>query len=650
MQLDLKTVYFLMTLALLIQAGVMLYLYREHRNYRGIGWWALGSVGLAIGVVFNQFLEVAALRSFAVMGSRALFIGGSFCYYAGVSRFFGKSTNLRLLFLLWFSFLGLFGFVTIMLRDDRLATLVFSAAIALIDTATGLLLIANLPATARGPILMTAVAFLSMAGLFGVRVVAMLLTKEGQWAPTSVTTTLAAFAVSNLWTCGFISLVNQRLHWETLESQARFETIFQTSPDATLISQMSDGRIVAVNDRFENISGFKEVEVLGKTTLELDLWHVPADRQIFLSLVHQTGACENMEAMLRQQGGGVIPVLISARIMELGGTSHIVSMIRDISVLKKVAAELEANQRFLADVIENNGALIYAKDQAGRYQLVNRKWERETGLHREDVIGKTDVEVFSAEIGAAFRENDLRIMACGCVQEIEEVLESEQGARYFISIKFPLRDANGDVSGICGVSTDITQRKQTEAELAKLNQKLEAIGITDALTGISNRRHFDEVLSQEYARHSRTGADLSLILLDIDHFKAFNDYYGHQQGDECLRRIGKILTQWTKRPADLAARYGGEEFACILPDTDLSGAVVVAEHIRQAIVQAAIPHEKSLIDRWVTASFGVASLHCSGHQSVEAFVGQADAMLYQAKAAGRNRVESVRLTEQIEEK
>ena len=157
------------------------------------------------------------------------------------------------------------------------------------------------------------------------------------------------------------------------------------------------------------------------------------------------------------------------------------------------------------------------------------------------------------------------------------------------------------------------------------------------------------MLSQEYARHSRTGADLSLVLLDIDHFKAFNDYYGHQQGDECLRRIGKILTQWTKRPADLAARYGGEEFACILPETDLSGAVVVAEHIRQAIVQAAIPHEKSLIDRWVTASLGVASLHCSGHQSVEAFVGQADAMLYQAKAAGRNRVESVRLTEQIEE-
>ena len=139
-------------------------------------------------------------------------------------------------------------------------------------------------------------------------------------------------------------------------------------------------------------------------------------------------------------------------------------------------------------------------------------------------------------------------------------------------------------------------------------------------------------------------------MLDIDHFKAYNDYYGHLQGDECLRRIGRILTQWTKRPADLAVRYGGEEFACILPDTDLPGAVAVAEHIRQAIVQAAIPHEKSLIDGWVTASFGVASMHCSGHQSVEALVGQADTMLYQAKAAGRNRVEYIRLTQQVVEK
>ena len=346
-----------------------------------------------------------------------------------------------------------------------------------------------------------------------------------------------------------------------------------------------------------------------------------------------------MEVVLQRRDGGLVPILMSARVMKLGGTPHVVSMMRDISAIKKVAAELEANQRFLADVIENNGALIYAKDTEGRYQLVNRKWEQETNLRREDVIGNTDAEVFSAEIGAAFRENDLRIMQCGCVQEIEEVLENERGARYFISIKFPLRDTNGEVSGICGVSTDITQRKQTEAELAKLNQKLEAIGITDALTGISNRRHFDEVLAQEYARHSRTGADLSLILLDIDHFKAYNDYYGHLQGDECLRQIGKILSAWTKRPADLAARYGGEEFACILPDTDLAGAVAVAEQVRQAIEQAAIPHAKSPIQNCVTASFGVASMHCSGNQYVETLVGQADAMLYQAKAGGRNRVE-----------
>ena len=639
MQLDLQTIHFVMTLALLVQAAVLMHLYREHRAYRGIGWWAAGGAGLAFGMICNQFADIADLRSFSAMVSRVLFIGASFCYYVGVCHFFDKRVNLRFLFLLWLGFVGMFGYWTFVTPDQRFGVLIFSAFISLIDLATGRVLINKMPAIARGPSWVIAAAFFALAGLFGFRVVVMLLAPSSHYVPTTIVTTVATFVVSNLWIYGFVTLINQRLHQETLDSQARFETIFQTNPDATLISQLSDGRIVTANDRFCSISGFVESELLGKTTLELNLWHVPADRQIFLSMLEQSGVCENMEVVLQRRDGGLVPILMSARVMKLGGTPHVVSMMRDISAIKKVAAELEANQRFLADVIENNGALIYAKDTEGRYQLVNRKWEQETGLQRSWVIGKTDAVLFSAQIGAAFRSNDLRIMECGCVQEIEEVLENEQGLRYFISIKFPLRDAAGKINGICGVSTDITHRKQTEVELAKLNQKLEAIGITDALTGISNRRHFDEVLAQEYARHSRNAAELSLVLLDIDYFKAYNDYYGHLQGDECLRQIGKILSAWTKRPADLAARYGGEEFACILPDTDLAGAVAVAEQVRQAIEQAAIPHAKSPIQNCVTASFGVASMHCSGNQYVETLVGQADAMLYQAKAGGRNRVE-----------
>jgi diguanylate cyclase (GGDEF)-like protein/hemerythrin-like metal-binding protein len=180
--------------------------------------------------------------------------------------------------------------------------------------------------------------------------------------------------------------------------------------------------------------------------------------------------------------------------------------------------------------------------------------------------------------------------------------------------------------------------ERTQA-IARINEELAALSITDCLTGIANRRRFDEVLSQEYARHARSGAELSLIMLDIDHFKTFNDSYGHVAGDECLRRIGRVLADCANRPADLAARYGGEEFACILPETNRTGAVVIAEQIRQGIQALAIPHRGADTADCVTASLGVATMHCTTENSVTGIISQADELLYRAKSRGRNQVE-----------
>lgn len=188
---------------------------------------------------------------------------------------------------------------------------------------------------------------------------------------------------------------------------------------------------------------------------------------------------------------------------------------------------------------------------------------------------------------------------------------------------------------------DITERKQAEKALEEYNRKLEALSTTDGLTGIANRRRFDEALSLEYARHARSGAELSLILLDIDHFKAFNDSYGHVAGDDCLRQIGRVIAGCTARPGDLAARYGGEEFACILPETDHVGAVIIAERIRRAIQALGITHKASNVADCVTASLGAATTHCQTEGSVTNFVAQADDLLYRAKSLGRNRVESM---------
>lgn len=167
-------------------------------------------------------------------------------------------------------------------------------------------------------------------------------------------------------------------------------------------------------------------------------------------------------------------------------------------------------------------------------------------------------------------------------------------------------------------------------------RKLELLNKTDDLTGIANRRHFDAVLTREYARHTRSGEKLSLILIDVDQFKAFNDCYGHVAGDDCLRRIGGILAAKASRANDLAARYGGEEFACILPMTDLDGASAMAEQIRRAIEALAIPHQGSSAAGVVTASLGVATMRCTKDRTFSEMVAAADKLLYAAKSSGRN--------------
>ena len=211
----------------------------------------------------------------------------------------------------------------------------------------------------------------------------------------------------------------------------------------------------------------------------------------------------------------------------------------------------------------------------------------------------------------------------------------------FIVTAKPLLDVTGRVVGIVESFQEISELKRTERALEESNHKLETLSITDALTRIANRRRFDEVLVQEHARHARSGAELSLILLDIDQFKAFNDRYGHVNGDECLQRIARVIADCACRPADLAARYGGEEFACILPETGRGGAVAVAEKIRRGIINLAIPHHGSKVADYVTASLGVVTVKCSDEESVVDIVARVDELLYQAKASGRNRVEFV---------
>ncbi|MBM6583031.1 diguanylate cyclase [Microvirga sp. BT689] len=187
------------------------------------------------------------------------------------------------------------------------------------------------------------------------------------------------------------------------------------------------------------------------------------------------------------------------------------------------------------------------------------------------------------------------------------------------------------------VMRDVTERKALEDQLTAMATK-------DGLTGLANRRSFDEALAREWRRTVREMAQMSLLLLDLDHFKGFNDAYGHLVGDDCLRAVAAALQGLTLGPGDLIARYGGEEIAIILVQADAQGAATVAERARVAIEALALPHEATSVPgRVVTASIGAATAVVRTGVSAgmpQALLAAADRALYQAKAGGRNRVET----------
>jgi len=174
--------------------------------------------------------------------------------------------------------------------------------------------------------------------------------------------------------------------------------------------------------------------------------------------------------------------------------------------------------------------------------------------------------------------------------------------------------------------------------LRELNCKLTHLSTIDVLTGISNRRSFEENIQIEWKRAIRGKSPLSLIMIDIDHFKEFNDYYGHQAGDKCLEKVAKTIVSSIQRPADFVARYGGEEFVAVLPEADREGALIVAERIRSKVEALAIKHGHSSVSPYVTVSLGTATLYPKEFNSVEELIYRADRALFQAKYLGRNNV------------
>jgi diguanylate cyclase (GGDEF)-like protein len=181
-------------------------------------------------------------------------------------------------------------------------------------------------------------------------------------------------------------------------------------------------------------------------------------------------------------------------------------------------------------------------------------------------------------------------------------------------------------------------RVRNHLELKRYRDLLEDLSLVDSLTGIGNRRRFDEFLIREWRRSRRARMPLAVILVDVDHFKPYHDHYGPASGDDCLREVAATIAMLVRRPGDLCARFGGEEFAAILPQTDLAGARILGERIRTAVMALEIPHASSIVAPVVTISVGVAASDAVPVEEPDELLHEADRRLFEAKNSGRNRV------------
>lgn len=220
--------------------------------------------------------------------------------------------------------------------------------------------------------------------------------------------------------------------------------------------------------------------------------------------------------------------------------------------------------------------------------------------------------------------------------------------RWLRTAIFPIKSDHGEVLDFAVMHEDITDLKNNElhleniiaertSALEKLNKELESMAHIDALTTLNNRRVFDIVFEKEYSLAKRLENPLSLILIDVDNFKDYNDLYGHRRGDVCLQKVAMCIKSNAQRGSDTAVRYGGEEFAIILPNTRKADLLLIAEKIRRAVELLAIPHESSDHKR-VTISLGVGTLRMGDDLTLESFFEETDRALYQAKRTGKNKL------------
>ncbi|MBC7951194.1 MAG: diguanylate cyclase [Rhodospirillaceae bacterium] len=287
-----------------------------------------------------------------------------------------------------------------------------------------------------------------------------------------------------------------------------------------------------------------------------------------------------------------------------------------------VVDDVPANIQVLAQILKDQYTVVFAK--SGEEALAMAKKVVPDIILLDVMMPGMDGYAVCAKLKASSTLSHIPVIFVTAMGEVEDETKGlEVGA-----IDYIMKPANPAI---------VRCRVHNHLEMKRQRDLLRQIALVDGLTGIANRRRFDEVFAAEWRRAQRKQMSLSLIMCDVDHFKNYNDHRGHQAGDDCLRMVAQAIATQINRPGDMAARYGGEEFVCILPDTDLTGAQFIAESIRTELAALGLPHPASPVGSVVSLSLGIATAVPGPDWPAHDLIALADAKLYEAKKSGRDR-------------
>lgn len=395
------------------------------------------------------------------------------------------------------------------------------------------------------------------------------------------------------------------------------------------------GRFVVFNAKMEEITGYTKDEANATSDFSSLIYPDPREHTLALDRLGgllRHGRLLDIETTITAKDGSRRTLLVSTTIVSRTSGQYFFSTYRDMTERLRVEESLRQERDFINAVMQMMGGLVLVLDPRGRVERMNRACEDLSGRTFQDVAGREYWDVFLpledvASARIAFSDTWFKSQPA----QHESRWQTCSGEHRLISwCSTVIVDPNGQSRHVIGTGTDITERRQQELALQEANAHLERLATIDSLTGLMNRRAFFNRICEETDRAARYSMPLSLLILDIDRFKDYNDAYGHPAGDLALQITGNVLRN-SFRGSDLVARYGGEEFVVLLPHADLEDAVAAAERFRHAIETTPWPH------RALTVSVGAASFG-DATASYEALISEADRALYEAKRSGRNRV------------